>query len=119
MINRISILAIMMLISACTPKATSITTQPDGREIDLAWGKAVYRKDCARCHDNGANGAQMIGDIEGWQSRIERGVPALVGNAIRGFSGALGYMPPRGGNPSLSHEAVTAATWYIVSKSSK
>jgi len=117
--NRIPLLLFILIISACVNTPTTTINPPEGREIDLAWGKSVYLKDCARCHDTGANGAQVIGDFEGWRSRIDRGIPSLVGNAIRGFSGALGYMPPRGGNPSLSHEAVTAATWYIVSKSSK
>lgn len=116
---RIYIALFLVLFSACSQTVGIPSAQTEGRELDLGWGKAVYLKDCARCHDTGANGAQVIGDIEGWKSRIDRGVPALVGNAIRGFSGALGYMPPRGGNPALSHEAVTAATWYIVSKSSK
>ena len=111
--------ALLMLITACTLGTQETTERTEGREIDLDWGKSVYRNDCARCHDDGTNGAQIIGDVEGWRSRIARGVPSLVSNAIKGFSGALGYMPPRGGNPSLSHEDVTAATWYIVKQSSK
>ena len=108
---------LLLLTVACTFQNQDNAVVTAGRQVDIAWGKTVYQKNCAICHDDGTNGAQIIGDVDGWRSRIAKGIPALVGNAIAGYSGALGYMPPRGGNPSLSHEDVTAATWYIVNSS--
>ncbi len=109
--------SLLFLVVACQYPSATGPPQLEGRQVDAAWGKAIYEKNCARCHDDGSNGAQIIGDLEGWRSRIARGIPSLVSNAINGMSGALGYMPPRGGNPSLSHEDVTAATWYIATMS--
>ena len=110
---------VLLMTAACHYPAADTAIQADGRQVDLVWGKKVYDNNCAECHDDGTDGAQIIGDVEGWRSRIARGIPSLVGNAINGFSGALGYMPPRGNNPALSHEDVTAATWYIVTRSTE
>ena len=111
------LILIMANLSACSQSISETHSELTGRQVDINWGHAIYLNHCASCHDAGANGAQIIGDIEGWRSRIARGVPSLVTHAIEGYSGALGYMPPRGGNPTLSHEDVTAATVYIVTLS--
>ena len=111
-------LVLILLLTACARPAAEPVVQGDGRRVDIAWGRTVYERNCARCHDSGIGGAQIIGDVEGWRSRIARGIPNLVSNAIEGYSGALGYMPPRGGNPFLSQEDVAAATYYIVTVSS-
>jgi cytochrome c5 len=118
--NRLLILTIITLLTvSCANAPQPADYSQDGRKVDIAWGKKIYGKNCAPCHDDGTDGAQIIGDVEGWRSRIARGIPSLVSNAITGYSGALGFMPPRGGNPTLSHEDVTAATFYIVQRSSK
>lgn len=117
--KKIFFLAIISaVLAACAQPTTVIFNDQTGRQVDIAWGRTIYNKNCAACHDEGVSGAQVIGDIEGWRSRISRGIPSLVSHAIEGYSGALGYMPPRGGNPALSHEDVTAATVYIVTASS-
>ena len=109
---------ILLILTACARPVGEPVVPENGRKVDIAWGMSVYEKSCARCHDSGSNGAQIIGDVEGWRSRIARGIPSLVSHAIEGYSGALGYMPPRGGNPFLSQEDVAAATFYIVTVSS-
>ena len=38
------------------------------------------------------------------------------GNAINGYTGELGMMPAKGGNPALSDEEVKAAVEYIISE---
>ena len=118
--NRLLILTMSILLTmSCAKAPQPVNYSVDGRMVDIVWGEKIYGQNCALCHDDGTNGAQIIGDIEGWRSRIARGLPSLMSNAIAGYSGALGYMPPRGGNPALSHEDVTAATFYIVQRSSK
>jgi len=80
-------------------------------------GSMVYRQTCARCHDQGIDGAQRIGDHEGWQARRQQGLELLVQNTIKGYSGAVGHMPPRGGNASLSDSDVRAAVIYLLEQS--
>lgn len=118
--NRILILTIAtLLMLSCTNTPQPVDPMQDGRKIDIAWEEKVYEKNCVSCHDDGTNDAQIIGDFEGWRSRTARGIPDLMSNAIVGHSRALGYIPPRGGNPALSHEDISAATFYIVQRSSK
>jgi len=83
----------------------------------LEKGEKVYRLACAACHDSGTGGAQVIGDREGWRSRLDKGMDMLVRHSIDGFSGAVGDMPPRGGHPQLSDAEVEAAVCYLLEQS--
>ena len=80
-------------------------------------GRSVYNTSCAACHSSGVAGAPPIGDNASWADRIAQGVETLNEHAIQGFTGETGVMPARGGNPSLSDEAVTAAVQFMVDQS--
>ena len=82
-------------------------------------GAAIFNKSCVACHATGANGAPKIGDQVAWAPRIERGLELLVENAISGYKGEDGYMPPKGGFVSLSDEEIRSAIEYILSVSSE
>jgi len=83
----------------------------------LEKGEEVYRLACASCHDSGNGGAQVIGDRDGWRSRLAKGMEVLVRHSIDGFSGAVGDMPPRGGQMQLSDAEVEAAVCYLIEQS--
>lgn len=76
-------------------------------------GKQVYDGTCFGCHGTGAAGAPKFGDQAAWADRIAKGMDTLTQHALNGFN----VMPPRGGNPSLSDEAVVAAIEYMTSHS--
>ena len=76
-------------------------------------GESVYKSSCMACHATGAAGAPKVGDTAAWKARIGQGMDTLLKHALEGFKA----MPPRGGNASLSDEAVKAAVEYMVSKS--
>lgn len=73
-------------------------------------GKGTYGSSCAACHATGAAGAPKFGDKGAWKNRIAQGMDTLFDHAINGFKG----MPAKGGNASLSDEAVEAAVEYMV-----
>ena len=73
-------------------------------------GKGTYGSSCAACHATGAAGAPKVGDKGAWKNRIAQGMDTLLDHAINGFKG----MPAKGGNASLSDEAVEAAVEYMV-----
>jgi len=75
-------------------------------------GKAAYGKICFACHDAGVAGAPKLGDAQAWAGRLEKGTEMLVSNAITGFTGDVGMMPPKGGMASLSDDEVRAAVMY-------
>jgi cytochrome c5 len=79
-------------------------------------GESVYNGLCVNCHGIAALAAMIpqTGDTAAWGPRIGKGVDVLYGNAINGYTGELGMMPAKGGNPALSDEEVKAAVDYIV-----
>ena len=77
-------------------------------------GKAVFDKTCKMCHVPGIAGAPKLGDKAEWAARNKKGLETLVKNAIGGFKGAKGMMPPKGGNPKLSDGDVKAAVEYMM-----
>lgn len=68
------------------------------------------------CHGTGAGGAPLFKSKEEWAPRIAQGKEVLYGHALKGFSGAKGVMPAKGGNTSLPDEDVTAGVDYMVSQ---
>lgn len=82
-------------------------------------GQKTYDNLCVNCHGVSAL-ASMIpqtGDADAWSPRISKGIEVLYDHAINGFTGNMGMMPAKGGNPALSDEDVKAAVDYMVSQS--
>ena len=79
-------------------------------------GEQVYRQACAMCHNRGIGGAPAIDDKEAWKGRLVKGEQTLIANAINGFRGEKGFMPPRGGRANLTDEQVSAAVRYLLTK---
>lgn len=80
----------------------------------MADGKATYDSSCAACHAAGVAGAPKFGDAAGWKDRIAKGNDKLYENAIKGFKGEKGFMPPKGGFANLTDDQVKAAVDYMV-----
>jgi len=80
-------------------------------------GKSVYENACFACHGNGIAGAPKIGDKAAWAPRIAQGKATLEQHAIAGFTGSKGMMPPKGGWPNLSDDAVRNAVEYMTAQS--
>ncbi len=87
------------------------------QEAGPADGEAVYQTTCVTCHSAGIAGSPVVGDVDDWAARLEQGFETLVTHAIEGYTGSTGFMPAKGGNPSLSDEAVTAAVQYMIDQS--
>ena len=81
-------------------------------------GESVYNGLCVNCHGIAALAAMIpqTGDSVAWSPRIEKGVDVLYANAINGYTGEMGMMPAKGGNPALSDDEVKAAVDYIISE---
>ena len=73
-------------------------------------GKATYDATCSVCHNAGVAGAPKAGDKAAWAARLKAGKDALYASALKG----KGAMPAKGGNTSLSDDAVKAAVDHLV-----
>jgi len=85
----------------------------------LVNGKAIYKQECAGCHDEGEEGAPILGKAAEWDKREAKGLETLLDHAINGFLGKDGEMPARGGTESLTDEEVTNAVNFILATSRK
>ncbi|HEY5682282.1 MAG TPA: c-type cytochrome [Sulfuricaulis sp.] len=90
---------------------------PSANAAAAADGKKIYDASCMACHAAGVAGAPKLGDKANWAPRIAQGNDKMYTNAIKGFQGKVGMMPPKGGNMSLKDEDVKAAVDYMVSQS--
>ena len=77
-------------------------------------GEATFKSVCKVCHAAGVMGAPKPGVAADWAPRLEKGIAAVEENAIKGFKGAKGVMPPKGGRSSLSDDEVKAAVAFMV-----
>ncbi|MCB1583696.1 MAG: c-type cytochrome [Marinicella sp.] len=77
-------------------------------------GEMIYNNVCSACHGTGAGGAPTLTTAE-WEPRLEKGMDAVISNAIAGFMGEQGLMPAKGGRNDLSEEQVKATVEYMTS----
>jgi cytochrome c5 len=75
-------------------------------------GKATYDATCSACHAAGLAGAPKAGDKAAWSARLKaaKGKTGLYASSLKG----KGAMPAKGGNASLSDDAVKAAVDYLL-----
>ena len=53
-------------------------------------GEQIVASTCAKCHQNGTNGAPKVGDQQAWIPRLKQGYDSLVRSAINGHGGKIG-----------------------------
>ena len=101
--------------------ATVISADNSQRQVQLAQltdgfdAEATYMMSCFACHSTGAAGAPKVGDgnADAWAPRMEKGMEAVVANAING----LNTMPPKGLCFTCTDEDLAALVTYMVSSS--
>ena len=97
---------------AAQPAAAPVAAAPAAAKAADAGnaGKATYDSACTACHTAGVAGAPKHGDKAAWAPRLAQGTAALYNSALKG----KGAMPAKGGNATLSDDAVKAAVDYML-----
>jgi cytochrome c5 len=80
----------------------------------LMTGPQVYNAACLACHGGGIGGAPKTGAKADWEDRLAHGMDVLSERALDGYTGAVGFMPPKGGRIDLSDEEIIGAVKYLV-----
>lgn len=103
--------------------ATVISADVDNgqQELQLAQlsadfnAETTYMASCFACHSTGAAGAPKVGDGNAaeWAPRMEKGMDAVVANAING----LNTMPPKGLCFDCTDDDLRALVEYMVASS--
>ena len=78
--------------------------------VSTTLGESTYNMSCSACHATGAANSPIVGDKLAWKPRLETGVIALHASALKG----KGVMPAKGGNPTLTDDAVIEAVNYMI-----
>jgi len=125
------VLTIKKLIMSAMPKAilfvlaasfvATISADNSQQQLQLAQltdgfdVEATYMMSCFACHSTGAAGAPKVGDgnSDAWGPRMEKGMDAVVANAING----LNSMPAKGLCFTCTDEDLAALVVYMVSSS--
>jgi cytochrome c5 len=77
-------------------------------------GPQVFNEACIVCHGSGIGGAPTLADSAAWAPRIAQGMDTLYQRALEGYTGSMGYMPPKGARLDLSDEEVSGAVDYML-----
>ena len=101
--------------AAASQSPETIAATDTGAVASANVGETVYNQACYICHNPGLTGAPKPGDVEDWNPRIAKGVEVLYENAIKGYTGSKGVMPPKGGNLLITDDEVRAVVDYLVS----
>ena len=100
--------------NAPAPAAAPTASTPVAAKAEPAAhdGKAAYDATCSVCHAAGVAGAPKAGDKAAWSARLKaaKGKAGLYASSLKG----KGAMPAKGGNASLSDDAVKAAVDYLL-----
>ncbi len=77
-------------------------------------GKAIYNKVCIACHMTGVAGAPALKDKTRWEEIAQKGMKQLHHDAINGFTGKHGVMPPKGTCSTCSDQDLYDAVSYML-----
>jgi cytochrome c5 len=72
----------------------------------------TYQISCFACHASGAAGAPLLGDLEAWNSRMEKGMDAVMANVITGINA----MPAKGLCMDCTDNELRAIVDYMIAQ---
>jgi cytochrome c5 len=106
-------IATPLVATACCLAFSALAREgSDWRDDYYAHGKRVYDDVCADCHNEGKDGAPVIGDRQAWSDRSPLWSAVLLEHAKAGWL----QMPAKGGQSKLSDQDVEAAGEYLLTK---
>ena len=112
MLRLLLLFGVIFAISACqkTGRDDALPSSAEVGSTTVMTGKDAYMEACARCHDEGSNGAPRIGDPDAWVGRSSLWEAVFFEHAEEGFL----EMPPGGSGDGVSNETVSAAAEYML-----
>jgi cytochrome c5 len=115
--ERVALLLALSGVAACSPPPdeaaapqAAAAAGEAAEEIRTFSGAEAYQLACARCHEQGENGAPRTGDAAAWAGRSPLWEAVLFEHAKKGY----GNMPAKGGNESLDDAVVERAAEYML-----
>jgi len=97
------------------PYSTLRDLPPEEEDGAKSKYEKLYDANCALCHATDKMGAPAVGNVEAWESVLEKGMEKVIINAIEGTGG----MPAKGGNADLTNSEVKEIVEFMVNSSQK
>lgn len=110
MLRRVTFLTSIVFLCACSAEEAARSPCPEGDTSTATLGEQAYLQACARCHDDGVDGAPRLGDRDAWAGRSWLWEAVLFEHATKGYVD----MPAKGGDESLDDETVERAAEYML-----
>lgn len=116
MIRTFIFFAVALLAAACEREADDAAGQDlaAGEEMvevtQTYSGAHAYELVCARCHEEGIDGAPRTGDPEAWEGRSQLWEAVLFEHAKKGYND----MPAKGGEEWLEDDMVEKAAEHML-----
>ena len=108
--RRLILLPVVLLFASACEQATDDATPQVQEEIKTFSGADAYELACARCHEQGLDGAPRTGDAEAWAGRSWLWEAVLFEHAKKGYN----EMPAKGGYENLDDALVEKAAEYML-----
>lgn len=116
--SRLLLLAGICMLAVACKQTGDDQVSPDDTAVAEAMiettetlcGAAAYEKGCARCHEQGQDGAPITGDQDAWAGRSWLWEAILVEHAKQGYLG----MPALGEGVQLSDAEISLAAEYML-----
>ncbi len=108
-----SLLPFLFLVASCARLGggpASADTAGAPVPPNLPNGARTYEMACARCHDEGVDGAPRIGDPDSWTGRSQLWDAVLAEHAKQGYLD----MPAKGGIGTLDDAAIARAVEHML-----
>jgi cytochrome c5 len=111
--KHLSLLPLLLIAASCgQPAEQALVEEPATAALsdaELSSAQA-YDRHCARCHEDGSNGAPRTGDRSAWAGRSWLWEAVLFEHAKSGYLD----MPARGGNETVADATVSQAAEYML-----
>jgi cytochrome c5 len=114
---RLMLIALLML-AGCGEPGSGAASSSAGEVISSdnglvqRTGKQAYDQVCARCHEEGIDGAPKTGDRDAWAGRSWLWEAVLFEHANDGYLA----MPAKGGDETLDDATVEMAAEYMLTR---
>ena len=108
--RRLFVLAVVSLFASACEQAADDTTPVVQEEIKTFSGADAYELACARCHEEGLEGAPRTGDTAAWAGRSWLWEAVLFEHAKKGYN----EMPAKGGYEDLDDVLIEKAAEYML-----
>jgi len=99
-----------------TPVHEQVNARTDTSVQSARSGKSIYNQTCIACHGaDGRGSLPGVPDFLSSKSPLAKNDAILLNNIINGIQspGSLMAMPPKGGNPNLTHADLKAVLKYL------